>query len=272
MDRRLETKQLFLFFALAYFFAWLIFVPFGLSKSGLGWIPIKLSLPVTAILGTLCPSIAALVTLRMTAHRWPKLGHIENLLRFGVAFMLCPLIIGAVFTVAPSLVLVKGPAAALHWRALLSLSVFDYSTLLGGPLGEEPGWRGFALPRLQRLMQPWKASVLLGILWACWHLPLFLSSEWTSSTIPQFVLILVGLSVVMAFVFNLSGQNVLVAICLHAMFNTTSRWMTALLADVPLRENLSAELVIGVCGIVAAVLLIVFSKGRLGLPAVNADV
>jgi drug/metabolite transporter (DMT)-like permease len=86
------------------------------------------------------------------------------------------------------------------------------------------------------------------------------------------VLILVGLSVVMAFVFNLSGQNVLVAICLHAMFNTTSRWMTALLADVPLRENLSAELVIGVCGIVAAVLLIVFSKGRLGLPAVNADV
>lgn len=271
MARRLETKQLLVFFAFAYLFAWMFFLPLGLSKAGLGWIPLNLSLPIMTVLGTLCPSVAALVTLRVTARRWPKPRRIEHPLRLGVTLLLCPLIIGAVFAVSPAVLLIKGPVATLHWRALLSFSVFDYSTVIGGPLGEEPGWRGFALPRLQRLMQPWKASLLLGILWACWHLPLFLCLSWTSSSFPHFMLILVGLSVVMTFLFNFSGQSVLVAICAHAMFNTISRWQAALLGDAPLRENLNPELVIGICGVLAGVFLILFTKGRLALAAAETE-
>ncbi len=256
MAQSLETKQLFMFFALAYLFAWMFFLPLGLSKAGLGWIPLNLSLPIMSVVGTLGPSVAALVTLRVTAHRWPKPKHIDHPLRLGVTFLLCPLIIGLVFAVSPAVLLIKGPVATLHWRDLLSFSVFNYSTVIGGPLGEEPGWRGFALPRLQRLMPPWKASLLLGILWACWHLPLFLCLSWSSSSFTHYILIVVGLSVVMTFLFNLSDQSVLVAICVHAMFNTISRWLTALLGDAPLRENLNPELVIGICGVLAAVVLI----------------
>jgi membrane protease YdiL (CAAX protease family) len=245
MARRLETGQLLMFFPLAYLFAWAFFLPLGLSKAGLGWIPPNLSLPVMTVLGTLCPSIAALVTLRVTTHRWPKRRHIHHPLRMAVTFLLCPLIIGAVFAMSPAILLIKGPLATLHWHALLSFSVFNCSTVIGGPIGEEPGWRGFALPRLQRLMQPSKASLFLGILWACWHLPLFLCLSWGSSSFPNYILMFAGLSVIVTFLFNFSGQSVLVAICAHAMFNTVSRWLAALLGDAPVRENLNPELIMG---------------------------
>lgn len=65
-------RQLVLFFAFAYGIAWLFFVPLGLSKAGLGWFPVEVSLPLMTVLGTLGPSLAALFTLRLTEGRWPK--------------------------------------------------------------------------------------------------------------------------------------------------------------------------------------------------------
>jgi uncharacterized protein len=48
---------------------------------------------------------------------------------------------------------------------------FALVTVLGGPLLEEGGWRGFALPSMERLHGPLLASLILGVLWALWHLP-----------------------------------------------------------------------------------------------------
>jgi len=57
---------------------------------------------------------------------------------------------------------------------------FLATALYGGPLGEEGGWRGFALPRLQKRFDPLLASVWLGLLWALWHLPLHMTGYYNS--------------------------------------------------------------------------------------------
>jgi membrane protease YdiL (CAAX protease family) len=57
------------------------------------------------------------------------------------------------------------------------LILFIYPALIiGGPLGEEPGWRGFALPRLQRRYGPLVGTLILSPLWAFWHVPIWLTA------------------------------------------------------------------------------------------------
>ena len=66
----------------------------------------------------------------------------------------------------------KAPTPLFLVHSLEQLFVVFF---LGGPLAEEPGWRGFALPRLQRNYGPLRGTLLLAVLWNCWHLPHFLT-------------------------------------------------------------------------------------------------
>jgi membrane protease YdiL (CAAX protease family) len=99
---------------------------------------------------------------------------------------------------------------------------------LAGGGNEEPGWRGFALPRLQDRMTPVRATLLLGFLWAPWHLPLLFASADSSHGLPTGgVIILAALTLVSivgyafayTYLLNRTG-SVLLCILLHAGFNT----------------------------------------------------
>jgi uncharacterized protein len=90
-----------------------------------------------------------------------------------------------------------------------------------GPLGEELGWRGFALPRLLQRYNPLTASLILGCLWGLWHLPAFLASgtPQTGLSFPAFVLGAVVLTFITTWVFIHTRGSVLMSALIHLMAN-----------------------------------------------------
>jgi membrane protease YdiL (CAAX protease family) len=93
--------------------------------------------------------------------------------------------------------------------------------LLGGPLGEEFGWRGFALPALQDRLGWRTASLGLGLVWGMWHLPLFYIDGTAQARIPfvLFLLSVVAMSVVFAWLVNRTAGSVVAALLLHTAIN-----------------------------------------------------
>src|SRR5262249_30397570 len=154
--------------------------------------------------------------------------------RVGVQWYLVA-VIGVAVLMFLSFVVVPGALAnfvAPDWSLVpLWLSSFFVVLFLppAGPLLEEGGWRGFALPRLQRLYGPVVGTFILGVLWGLWHLQLFLGPlAMTSpdatfvSVVISFVLFTIGVtavSVVMTWIFNNSGGSVLLAVLAHAAFD-----------------------------------------------------
>jgi membrane protease YdiL (CAAX protease family) len=107
-----------------------------------------------------------------------------------------------------------------------------------GPLGEEIGWRGYLLPALQARMGALAASLLLGAIWAAWHLPLFwMPSQFLSQIpFPLFLVSLAGLSTIYTWFSNSTQGNMLLPILLHAVLNvTTNLWQAVPDAPSPAR-------------------------------------
>ena len=113
----------------------------------------------------------------------------------------------------------------LHPAALLL--IVGRGMMIGGPLSEELGWRGFALDRLQNRWNALTASLLLGIVWAVWHLPLFYikGNDHTAMSFWLFSLYVVSLSVLMTWVYNNTQRSILSAILMHFMVNETYTFM-----------------------------------------------
>lgn len=93
-----------------------------------------------------------------------------------------------------------------------------------GPLGEELGWRGFALPRLLKRRSALSAGVILGIIWGVWHLPAFIiaGTPQNNMSFPIFMISIVALSVLMTWAFKGTRGSVLAAALIHWAFNTCS--------------------------------------------------
>ncbi len=114
-----------------------------------------------------------------------------------------------------------------HWYAALPLLLLSGDILRDpGALGEELGWRGYALPRLLDLMDARRAALLLGVIWAVWHLPAFFLAGLSQSKFDfgMFVLTVVGFSIFMTVIFvNTRGSILLAGIIPHMMFNATPK-------------------------------------------------
>jgi hypothetical protein len=99
------------------------------------------------------------------------------------------------------------------------------ATLLSTPVqaGEEIGWRGYALPRLTVQLGPRLASLLLGVIWALWHLPLFFiaGTTTTGQSFAVYLTSVIALSVALAWVYQRTGGSLLLVMLMHAAINNT---------------------------------------------------
>jgi uncharacterized protein len=88
--------------------------------------------------------------------------------------------------------------------------------------GEEIGWRGYALPRLSKSVGLAPASIILGIIWATWHLPLFFfPGDIRGQSFPLYLSQVTALSVAIAWLYWSTGGSLMLVMLLHAAVNNT---------------------------------------------------
>lgn len=102
--------------------------------------------------------------------------------------------------------------------------VFLQIVFVGGALGEEFGWRGFVLDKLQHTIGPIKGTLLLGVFWSLWHLPLFFMLNTVQSNLPlwQFMLQNTVIAFFYTWLYNKTEGNLILMILLHGVLNTSS--------------------------------------------------
>jgi membrane protease YdiL (CAAX protease family) len=105
--------------------------------------------------------------------------------------------------------------------------VCSFDLVLGGALGEELGWRGFALPRLLERMGPRRSALLLGLFWSAWHAPIDMTAGFGAAGVAGLLfrlLFTIALSVTVTWYFIHSGHGLFAALAVHATIN----WLPAM--------------------------------------------
>jgi uncharacterized protein len=264
------------FFVMAYAFSWIVWSPWVLGKDGAGVLPIQIPQTVVGYLNAtaiLCgPTVAALImtgTIEGRAGVRTLLGRLV-LWRVGIRWYLFALL-GVPLIMVVGTMIYSGELPKLGALGGLSflpsyLLSFLLVVVLGGPLFEEIGWRGFALPRMERLHGPLVASLILGVLWALWHLPEFLVPSWAASSgggsisgIILFTLTALTFTFVITWVFNNTRASILIAILVHASIDTFSETLGAIFPAKAVASAFPMMIGFGVL----AVVLIVLTRGRL---------
>jgi uncharacterized protein len=157
--------------------------------------------------------------------------------------------------------LLGGPAlSGVHLlTAVITLAFFIFP---GSALGEEVGWRGYALPRLQSRRSALGASLILGLIWAFYHLPLFFTGQAFRSPglFVPFVISTSALSVILTWVHNSIGGSLLLVVLLHATANLP---LTLLLEPLGSRAMLPFLLFVGPMVVAAIVVVLVAGPAQL---------
>lgn len=107
--------------------------------------------------------------------------------------------------------------------ALPTVAVLTLYMLVQVGIGEEVGWRGYALPKLQSGYSALVSSVILGVLWTMWHLPLFFNPDTSYNNTPfwAFLIFLIPFAILYTWIFNGTGGSVLMVMVLHAVTNAS---------------------------------------------------
>ncbi len=229
-------------------------------------------------------SIAGVITIAITSGKDGLRDLTQRALRWRVAFRWWAVALFFTgFLALPAIVINYALGGSLPSFAFFSqdwymIPVFFLITMIGGPLGEEFGWRGFALPNLQRKWGPMVASIIIGIVWALWHLPQFFRPETFHAQIglqflPIYMIAEITLAIIITWVYNKTGSSLLVGgIILHNADNfwgvtlfTNATMTTAFQSGANIHFDMQLYLVSTFVSALAALTLAIATKWRLGL-------
>ncbi|AZI57314.1 CPBP family intramembrane metalloprotease [Nakamurella antarctica] len=243
----IQRHQFVTFVALAYAFSWTLWL---LAAVGGGQVPF--------LIGGLGPMVAAATVIRWTG------GSLRTWIRpvwrwrVPVRWWAYSLGLPALLYGVISLVL-QLTGAPVNWSLAFSrlpdyAAAFAFVLILGGGL-EEPGWRGFGLPLLQKRLPPVRATLLLGFVWGVWHVPLYGPAGFV---IPM----------VLAFFYTVlwnRTRSVGLCILLHASFTPAQDQLILMARDRAYTQALDAPdfVILGVYA-AAVIVLIALTQGRLG--------
>lgn len=259
------------FFGLSFGLTWLFWIPAGLAVRG------ELALPVPVLLlmfiGGFGPMAAAIGVTSWT-RGWAGARRLFAQLDprgvrarwWAACLVLLPV------NLVPVALHIAGtgqlPSPSVVAQALAAFPLqFVLVAVAGGGLDEEMGWRGYALPGLLKAIHPVTAHLILGALWACWHLPLWLDPTSSHAAYPFWVFLLrtIALSVVIGWLYTASGGSLLVAIVAHSVSNAADgvryQLVGAALGDLTLQISLL------IATLAVALIVAVRTQWRLGHPA-----
>jgi membrane protease YdiL (CAAX protease family) len=289
LKRLIGAYPLAAYFIMAFAFMWIPVLPLTLSRNaGVGLLPYDLPDTLKNVLLGLTifsgPTLAAIVVTGVTEGR----SGVKRLLKravqwrvglpwYLVALFLMLTIWLLAYTVIVGLPLLAG--AATHWPLLATtfLPLVAFGMIIPA-IDEEPGWRGFALPRLQRRYGPLWGSIILGTLHGLWHIPAaftVLFGPLPFADLLPFILTNVLATVLYTWVYNHTRGSILIAMLMHAASNASSGWLTTLMQETHLSPPetgwlgyIAAHQWLNVIAFgVAALALVLLTRSQLGYHA-----
>jgi membrane protease YdiL (CAAX protease family) len=255
-----KRHSLLMFFVLAYALSWAVEIPLALRAQGLISAPIPWSLHYLSAYG---PMLAAIIVTGITSGGEGLRELARRMFKWRVRpvwwlVAFAPLVLYALLALVLRFIPGQG-------TGLAALGQIDFLPNLGVGallvwfltfgLGEETGWRGFALPRLQQDRSALWATVILWVFWALWHLPLFFYL-YDATILVGFLLGLLAGAIILTWLYNSSGGSVLLVAVWHAGFN----FVTGCLAC---KTGVAAAVLSTVVMIWAVVVVVWFKPARL---------
>ena len=211
-----------LFFLFAFAFSWSIWIPVALIGGDLSAVH-----HVAVGIGAAGPSLAGVVCTARDEGRRGVRSLFASLMSWRLAVRWYVVCLGRPMAVALT-------AVALHRLAVGDVAEFRLESatvllippslvvgVLIGPLQEELGWRGYALPRLLDRWSSVRAALVLGLAWACWHVPLYAmdTAGQTRAPLAAFLISVVAQSVLYAWFWRVTSGSLLIALLLHSATN-----------------------------------------------------
>ena len=261
-------KSLRNYFILTYVIFWLLLGVTGLL------IALKVPPVVQQVMKNVCawsPTFALLILYKKIFPGVPLRAWLKNQFpKVGAPDFIVPAVLQvlALACAIGAYLIINGKSfGSLQFVAAVDVLPLLVVSLTSGPLGEELGWRAYALNQYQKTFSQLVSSLFIGVIWGFWHLPLWLLTGYSGGTLALYVAsFLVGIistSVLITFFYDRSG-NILVAVWVHLLFNFL--FTTVKIDTVPLLAYTS------ITYLVVALLVVAFGrKTMMRKPALSVD-